>query len=129
MLRRYAVIWTILLVVLLAGGTSASASNEGRTTTCPLLKGKPWQLPYAPYTKGSTYDVSLLGSKYSCKQADSWIAKLVTHKVSKGLPPLVAGGPSGLRCTGSADKQGFAYTGQCSKPTSFTGPGFVWSVG
>jgi hypothetical protein len=109
--------------------TAATAEPVQRTFSglCPILTGHQWVLPYAPYTKGTKYDVHVI--KYSCAQADSYIRVLVTHKVHGTFPALVDGGPKGWRCTASRSKTGLAYTGNCSKTLGFTGPSFQWTVG
>jgi hypothetical protein len=85
-------------------------------------------LPYAPYTKGTAYDVKVNG--YPCAKADGYIKKLVTSKVCNGIPTTVKGGPKGWTCTASKSRTGLAYTGQCSKKfPSIGGTFFAWSVG
>jgi hypothetical protein len=113
-----------LTMTTMAHAATFSTSNG----VCPIITASQWQLPYAPYTKGTQYDVHVKG--YSCAKADGYIKQLVTHKVSNGFPTRVKGGPSGWHCTGSRSKTGLAYTGQCSKhANTFNGPYFVWTVG
>jgi hypothetical protein len=113
-----------LTTATMAHAATLSTSNG----VCPIITARQWQLPYAPYTKGTQYDVHVKG--YSCAKADGYIKTLVTHKVSNGFPTSVKGGPSGWQCTGSRSKTGLAYTGQCSKnANSFNGPYFAWTIG
>jgi hypothetical protein len=109
---------------------AAAAVHAGGATNgvCPTLTAAPWQLPYAPYTKGTVYDVKV--NDYACTKADGYIKKLVTNKVGSGIPTTVKGGPKGWTCTASKSKTGLAYTGQCSKKfPSIGGTFFAWSVG
>ena len=80
---------TITLTTTMAHAATFSTSNG----VCPIITASQWQLPYAPYTKGTQYDVHVKG--YSCAMADGYIKQLVTHKVSNGFPTRVKGGPSG----------------------------------
>jgi hypothetical protein len=109
---------------------AAATVEAGRATNgvCPTLTASTWQLPYAPYTKGTAYDVKVNG--YPCAKADGYIKKLVTSKVGNGIPTTVKGGPKGWTCTASKSRTGLAYTGQCSKKfPSIGGTFFAWSVG
>jgi hypothetical protein len=107
---------------------AAIQAGGGTNGTCPTLTAGTWQLPYAPYTKGTVYDVKVNG--YACAKADGYIKKIVTNKVSSGIPTTVKGGPKGWTCTASKSKTGLAYTGQCSKKfPSIGGTFFAWSVG
>jgi hypothetical protein len=115
------------VTLVAAAPGSATASVDAASGVCPALAGSTWQLPYSPYTKGNEYDVHV--RNVSCVKADKYIKKLVTKKVGHGLTPSVKGGPPGWTCTGSRSKTGLAYTGQCSKSSSFSGPFFGWSVG
>jgi hypothetical protein len=116
-------------VALPPAPASAAVDASGATNgVCPTLTAGAWQLPYAPYTKGTVYDVKVNG--YACAKADAYVKKLVTNKVSNGGPTTVKGGPRGWTCTASKSKTGLAYTGQCSKKfPSIGGPFFAWSVG
>jgi hypothetical protein len=118
---------TIPATITLTTVAPASVSADTASGGCPVLVASTWQLPYSPYTKGNQYDVHVKG--LSCVKADKYIKKLVTKKVSHGLTPSVKGGPPGWRCTGSRSKAGLAYTGQCSKSSSLSGPFFAWSIG
>jgi len=114
-------------VSITTGAIAGASSQIPSNGVCPVITASQWELPYSPYTKGTTYDVSVKG--YSCAKADSYIKTLVTHKVSTGYQRTVKGGPSGWKCTGSASKTGLAYTGTCSKNASTSGTFFGWSVG
>jgi hypothetical protein len=108
-------------------GASLDAGGAS-SRVCPTLTASTWQLPYAPYTQGTVYDVKVNG--YACSKADGYIKKLVTKKVGNGIPTTVKGGPKGWTCTASKSKTGLAYTGQCSKKyPSIGGTFFAWSVG
>ena len=87
--------------ITLATTTMAHAATFSTSNgVCPIITASQWQLPYAPYTKGTQYDVHVKG--YSCAMADGYIKQLVTHKVSNCFPTCVKGGPSGWQCTGVA---------------------------
>ena len=116
-------------VASLASPAAAAVEAEGATNgVCPTLTAGTWQLPYAPYTKGTAYDVKVNG--YACTKADGYVKKLVIEKVGNGIPITVKGRPKGRTCTASKSKTGLAYTGQCSKKfPSIGGTFFAWSVG
>jgi len=104
---------------------SAAATTSGH---CSPVTGVQWVLPYAPHTKGTAYDVSVV--KYHCASAQSYVRKLVKEKVHAKLAGPIPGGPSGWHCTGSPSKTGLAYTGECAKnKLNINGASFEWTVG
>ena len=76
--------------ITLATTTMAHAATFSTSNgVCPIITASQWQLPYAPYTKGTQYDVHV--KAYSCATADGYIRQLVTHKVSNGFPTRCEG--------------------------------------
>ena len=62
------------------------STQRGATNgVCPTLTAGTWQLPYAPYTKGTVYDVKVNG--YACTKAEGYVKKLVTEKVGMESRP------------------------------------------
>ncbi|HMK97161.1 MAG TPA: hypothetical protein VK425_06405 [Acidimicrobiales bacterium] len=138
------VLLAAVIAVIFAQG-SAAASTRSTTIrlpsmVCPSLIATPWQLPYAPYTKGDEYDVKV--NKYSCGSADQYIKILTANKVFKTpsslIPPPsppsnVKGGPKGLSCRAIPDKSGRAYDGGCYTYSgglaNMNKPWFAWTVG
>jgi uncharacterized low-complexity protein len=123
-------------VAPLAAATTASAATKPFSGHCGVIKGHGYQLPYAPYTSGSTYDVSV--DDYSCSQADQAVSVLVTHKVYGEFPTRVKGGPAGFLCTATKSKEGLAYSGACGHQATkvlpfglanMKPPWFTWTVG
>jgi len=111
--------------------TASAAESALRAQTfsgqCPILTASKWVAPVSSNTTGTKYRVTV--SNYSCAQADRYITKLVTHKVSHAIPYRVKGGPHGWVCTGSPSKTGVAITGTCGPlHAGFTGgPRFTWT--
>ena len=102
-----AAVVTAMTFAIASPPSPAAATVEAGGATngvCPTLTASTWQLPYAPYTKGTAYDVKVNG--YTCAKADGYIKKLVTSKVGNGIPTTVTGGPKGWTCTASKSKTG-----------------------
>lgn len=119
---------TLFVPVSIAiNGEVASAAAVISGHSAPIT-GVQWVLPYAPNTKGTAYDVSVV--KYNCASAQGYVRTLVKEKVHSKLSGSIPGGPSGWHCTGSPSKTGLAYTGQCAKnKLNLNGASFEWTVG
>lgn len=112
-------------IAVTAVGVSAATVTSGH---CAPVSGVQWALPYAPSTKGTSYDVSVV--KYNCANAQAYVRTLVKEKVHSKLSGTIPGGPSGWQCTGSPSKSGLAYTGECAKnKLNINGASFEWTVG
>jgi hypothetical protein len=123
------VLGCILLVPVSIAVTAAEASAAAATSGhCAPVSGVQWALPYAPNTKGTSYNVSVV--KYNCASAHAYVRTLVKEKVHSKLSGTIRGGPSGWHCTGSPSKTGLAYTGECAKNRfNLNGASFEWTVG
>jgi hypothetical protein len=127
---RIAALTAITAAVLaLAGTASGSRSVPAKSGKCPIVTGHKWILPYAPYTSGTQYDLSVHGNKITCKQAAGYVQKLVTQHVHTGV--AFSGGPPGWTCKASPSKTGLAYFGTCQPKSEGFLPAdyFAWTVG
>ena len=120
---------------LCSGGSDAafatgSLGSGTKNVPCPVFNADQWQLPTAPYRKGTQYQVKNDGTKYTCPQLDGYVRALITTRSPSGQSGPVSGGPKGWYCTASSGKNGHPYEGQCSptKADSFFGTGFSWGV-
>jgi len=113
-------------LVAFAGLLSLPAATAGAqsipgipgSTVCKVFVGHKWQNPYPPNEVGKHYQVTVVGTAFSCKSADAYVKKWVATKVkpSKQFGPTTAklsGAPSGYRCTSGISKIGTAYQGNC----------------
>ena len=77
---------------------------------------------------GKTYEVTTIGTAFTCKAATGYVKKFVTEPIKGGnVPTVLKGGPKGYTCKGSGEGQRLAARGSCLKLTGGAPSGFGWS--
>lgn len=121
-----ALLVAVTVSLIATAGASAALRSGAATKLCGSLTGRKWTLQHVPKS-GSAYMYHVSGS-FSCPQAKTWVAKLINDRVHNLLlGDDIRNGPGGYRCHVIADKQGYAFSGTCSKGPLAKLTGFSWA--
>lgn len=121
-----------LLACAVAVGCSALTAHAAAAATLgsPLCPGKlagPAWTHLTTKASGSHYEVSTLGTAFTCKTATVWVKKFITQNAPNRTSFNRLAGPKGYTCKALADKQGKAFSGSCLKVSATGTSGFGWA--
>lgn len=121
----------LLLTGLVAICASLAAPLAVPVTAGPLcpttFSGPNWKNSLTGVS-GKTYEVSTIGTAFTCKAATGYAKKFVTEPIKGGNgATILKGGPKSYTCKGSGEGQQLAARGSCLKLTGGPPSGFGWS--
>ena len=110
----------VVFVLSVIGGFAVAvpASAIAGPTNCGTVSGATWAEPGTTKT-GKTYKVSTY--KYSCSSAKKLVPGLTAQTINRkeGQREFAPHPPKGMTCPANPDNNDHAYSGHCSKGTSF----------